>query len=431
MDDVSPHDGSLWSNPNITPTLYNRFVDRGLHFQNSVGETPLCCPGRAGLLTGLHTHNHGVTYNNGHLFHPAMHIGKALKDAGYASMFIGKYFNRNSGFTAAEWQRHGEGWTYLDVIKASNGDYFDYTVHTKTGNIHYDKHSTEMVAERAKLRFKATPANKPIFAVLSVYNLHAPNRPMPRFRDDPRCNGFPRYKPPSYNEQDVSDKPAFVQDLPRFTGSLANGWPMAGYCREMLGIDWMAKQVIDELQSEGRLDNTLLVFTADNGSHWGIHRLGQKKLTPWSAPVPLYMSWPAKWGSQQYEVTDAVSNIDMAPTFCALAGSCSLGPYPTGQSEPDGRSLVPILDDPTGPGLARVGVLESALLELRNWHAIRTSPDADIGFWHYVEWKNGFVELYNQVTDPFELENQASNPSLAGVRSDLSDKLAALFAEGR
>jgi len=206
---------------------------------------------------------------------------------------------------------------------------------------------------------------------------------------------------------------------------------MAGYCREMLGIDWMAKQVIDELQSEGRLDNTLLVFTADNGSHWGIHRLGQKKLTPWSAPVPLYMSWPAKWGSQQYEVTDAVSNIDMAPTFCALAGSCSLGPYPTGQSEPDGRSLVPILDDPTGPGLARVGVLESALLELRNWHAIRTSPDADIGFWHYVEWKNGFVELYNQVTDPFELENQASNPSLAGVRSDLSDKLAALFAEGR
>ncbi len=68
-----------------------------------------------------------------------MHIGKALKDAGYASMFIGKYFNRNSSFSATEWQRHGDGWTYLDVIKASNGDYFDYTVHTKTGNVHYDE----------------------------------------------------------------------------------------------------------------------------------------------------------------------------------------------------------------------------------------------------------------------------------------------------
>ena len=72
MDDVSPHDGRLWSDPTLTPTLYNYFVAHGLHFQNSVGETPLCCPGRAGLLTGLHTHNHGVISNNALLFHPGM-----------------------------------------------------------------------------------------------------------------------------------------------------------------------------------------------------------------------------------------------------------------------------------------------------------------------------------------------------------------------
>ncbi len=432
MDDVSPHDGRLWSDPTLTPTLYNYFVARGLHFQNSVGETPLCCPGRAGLLTGLHTHNHGVISNNALLFHPGMNIGKAMKDAGYASMYIGKYLNKNNRLSAAQWTQHGAGWTYLDAIKGWNGAFYNYTVHTKTGNVRYPTtHSTQMVAERAKMRFQATPAGTPIFAVLSPYNLHKPNVPMPQFANDHRCDSMPRYKPPNYNEADVSDKPPWVQSQPLMTGAKATGWPMVGFCHEMLGIDWLAKQVIDELAVEGRLDNTLLVFTADNGMTWGIHRIGQHKLTPYAAPVPLYMSWKAKWGTDQHEVTDAVSNIDLAPTFCALAGSCHLGPYPTGQTDPDGTSLLPILNDPGGSGLARKGVLESAFNGDRKWHAIRTSPDSDIGFWHYVEWFDGSRELYDLNADPFELTNQASNPAYATVKASLKTKLANLWAEGR
>ena len=294
MDDVSPHDGSLWSNPELTPTLYERFATQGLHFQNAIGETPVCCPGRAGLLTGLHTHNHGVIRNDARLFDPGMHIGKALKRAGYASMFIGKYLNLNRYLTAAEWVEHGRGWRYLDAIKGTNGAFYDYNVHTKTGNVHYeDTHSTEMVAQRAVMHFQETPIETPIFAVLSVYNLHKPNVPMAQFKGDARCDVMPVYKPPNYNEEDVSDKPLWVQEQPLLTGAYVDGWPMSHYCREMLGIDWLTKVIVDELEAEGRLDNTLLVFTADNGSHWGIHRIGQKKLTPYATPVPLYMSWPA------------------------------------------------------------------------------------------------------------------------------------------
>jgi arylsulfatase A-like enzyme len=242
---------------------------------------------------------------------------------------------------------------------------------------------------------------------------------------------MPRYKPPNYNEADVSDKPPWVQKQPLLTDSYANGWPMVRYCREMLGIDWMVKQVTAELSAEGRLSNTLLVFTADNGSHWGIHRIGQKKLTPYSAPVPLYMSWPAMWGSARHEIGDAVSNIDLAPTFCTLAASCTLGPYPTGQAQPDGKSLVPILNEPAGPGIARQGVLESAFGGERKWHGIRTTPDSDLGNWHYIQWADGSRELYDLDVDPFELENRAGNAAYAEIRKVLAGRLAALWAEGR
>src|SRR5687767_9265648 len=86
LDDLPPHDGRLWNDPVRTPTLYDMFVAHGTTFKNAIAETPLCCPGRAGMLTGLHTHNHGVTYNHIRLFNQGEHIGRKMKSAGYASM---------------------------------------------------------------------------------------------------------------------------------------------------------------------------------------------------------------------------------------------------------------------------------------------------------------------------------------------------------
>lgn len=440
MDDVSPHDGGLWSNPDLTPTLHDLFIAHGIHFTNSIGETPLCCPGRVGLLTGLHTHNHGVIVNDGRLFRPKMHIGKALGDAGYTTVYIGKYLNLNNRLTPRQWVQHGAGWTYLDAIVGANGAYYDYTVQTKQGLIPYGHvHSTRMVAERAVARLHSAPADAPVFAVLSVFNMHGPNTPMPEFKSDARCDTFPPWRPGNYNEADVSDKPPLIANLPLLPD--LSGWPLDGYCREILGIDWLVKTVIDELAAEGRLANTLLVFTADNGMTWGAHRIGQKKVTPYSTPVPLYMSWPSRWGDEPRDITDHVVNIDLAPTFCALAGeTCSLGPFPTGQEHPDGVSLLPLLDDPRTVSLGRDAVLESVWLDdqlretfggLPSWHALRTTAANPLGLWHYVEYDDGFRELYDLSTDPWELENRAADLALRDLRVRLANRLAELRQEGR
>jgi len=101
----------------------------------------------------------------------------------------------------------------FDGIYSANAAYYDYDVRTKdAGDIHYDDvHSTQMVTDRAVMRIRAVPANKPIFAILSVYNIHGPNIPLPvdqKLLD--KCNGMPPWWTPAYNEADVSDKPAYI-----------------------------------------------------------------------------------------------------------------------------------------------------------------------------------------------------------------------------
>lgn len=428
LDDVSPHDGRLWTDPDRTPNLHEQFVAHGVRFDRAVGETPMCCPGRANTLTGIHTQSTGVTENDVSPFDPSMHVGRQLKAAGYASMFIGKYMNRNETLSSSQWLDHQAGWTALDAIYGKP-TFEDYVVRTKEGDVPYPKtHSTQMIADRAVMRFQETPSSQPIFAMLAFYDLHGPNEPQPDFIGDPRCADIPPWKNPAFNEADVSDKPPAVQELPLLP--YGNGWPMVTYCEEMLGVDRYVGQVIDALRIQGRLDNTVLIFTADNGNAWGMHRLGQKKLWPYTTPLPLYVRWPGRWGDEPSVQAEVVSNIDLAPTFCALAG-CTLGPYSHNKDTADGLSLVGLLDG-SSRLLGRDAVLENHYgAQNDTWAALRTTKQFDPNrLWHYVEYADGFRELYELESDPWELENRAGDPGLTSVVRQLHERLGELRGEG-
>jgi len=286
-----------------------------------------------------------------------------------------------------------------------------------------------MVADRAVARFRETPADQPIFAVLSFYDLHLPNHPMPQFVGDPRCAEMPPWDTPAYNEADVSDKPAGIGVLPPLPHP--DGWPMTTYCEEMLGVDQAVGQVLAELEAQGRLANTVLVFTADNGVAWGVHRLGQRKQWPYTTPVPLMLRWPAGgWGDASVVNSELVSNIDLAPTFCELGG-CTLGPYGHAKAGPDGLSLVPLLEGRVDT-LGRDAILEESYGPHGNsWAGLRTTAAFDPTLrWHYVEYGNGFRELYELSADPWELDNVVDRAELEDLVSRLHDRLAELRAEG-
>ena len=261
---------------------------------------------------------------------------------------------------------------------------------------------------------------------MSIFDLHFPNRSQARFDDVRACRRIDPWVPPSYNERDVSDKPEYVRTRPRLKRSV---WSMTEYCEQMLGVDRAVAGVLRAQERRGRAADTLFIFTADNGATWGAHRLGQMKGVPYATPVPLAMRWEARWGTEPRVIPEAVSNIDLAPTICAIAG-CEMGPFADGRVGADGVDLLPLLDG-TVASLGRDVLREQAApLGFRpGFRGLRTTPSNPLGRWHYVEYDTGERELYDSIADPWELENVAEDPAHAEVAAALSERLALEFAE--
>jgi N-acetylglucosamine-6-sulfatase len=182
-----------------------------------------------------------------------------------------------------------------------------------------------------------------------------------------------------------------------------------------------------------------------------MHRMKRDKKTPYATQLPFYVSWPSQLGTGRAPVATRLQNIDLAPTLCELSG-CRLGPYPTGQRRPDGRSFARLLLG-TGPGPRRGAVLASFRTEgarVPRWYGVETtrhSPLAGRGCssassdgcrWSYVRYETGEVELYDisngpcwswregDPGDPCRLQNLARRPGLAGIRAELRRELARL-----
>jgi hypothetical protein len=300
------------------------------------------------------------------------------------------------------------------------------------------------------------PADAPLFAWLAPPNPHSPTEVAPRHAGA-ACDVQP-WRPPNYNEADVSDKPAWVQAIP--IGSSKNK-VLPRKCRSLLAVDDLIANVRGALATQGRLDNTLFVFTGDNGEASNEHRL-KGKGDPYQTTLPFLVSWPAQLGTSPLTIGERLQNIDLAPTFCALAG-CTMGPYPNGQITADGWSFADLLlgNDST---LGRDAVLEdmpSGNRPAPPWYAVTTTKQsplasqvcafADSGgcIWHYIEYPTtGEKELYDksngpcwtwqvgQAGDPCELDNLlrpdshwADDPSHASLLRSLQLRLGQLKIE--
>ena len=438
LDDLPAMDDVIWSK---LPTIRSMFLNRGIRFSDFHGETPLCCPGRANFLTGLHTHHHGVIDNDARLLDPSMTLATQLQDAGYFTAISGKYLNQMSLLRS----KHPPGWTRSAIM---NGAYYDYTMWLDGQPTFHDNdendYSTDVVRNHALRFIRSAPAHKPLFAMLTPYAVHAgfdaarvKHRnlpvPAPRHEEDARCTGMTGLVTPAYNEQDVSDKPAYVRSRPLTNGMRGpEGWPLQPLCESLLSVDAMLSDVRAELKAQGRLRRTLFILTADNGMTFGAHRL-PKKNSPYATGIPFFARWPERLGNVPATIDETLSNIDVAPTLCEVAG-CTLGPYATGQAGPDGMSFLRLLLE-RGGDLERDAILQShplasdAGLMMPPWYGLRTTAAHGLGRWHYVEYATGERELYDLTADPWELDNRAGLPEYAQEQRDLRRKLDEILAE--
>ena len=449
-DDQPALDGRLldWM-----PNVRSMFRERGVELTDFHSESPLCCPARAGYLTGQHTHNHGVIKNVAGLFvgPDRMTIATQLHGVGYHTMLAGKYLN-NWGTCCKG--TVPPGWDRFAVFDTDA--YYDYSI-LEDGDPTPERHghapsdySTDVLREKALAQLRSAPRNQPVLLWVAPYGPHSPNRPAPRYAST-RCQP-PAWAPPSYDEADVSDKPAYVRAAPRLR---ASAYDLVITCRTLLAVDDLVGALRSELKAESRWRDTLFVFAGDNGMTVGAHRL-VGKAAPYATDVPLLLSWPAQLGNRSRRIDARLQNIDLAPTLCEIAG-CQLGPYPNGQARPDGVSFAPLLLD-SGPAPSRPAVLDEMLVGFKKegiprWSAVTTtatSPLAHEGCtsaagggcrWHYIEYATGERELYDvsngpcvawfegAAGDPCELDNAVTDPERSDLVSDLRHTLASLRTE--
>lgn len=397
------------------------WFDAGVRYPHYSGNDPLCCPGRAAFLSGQYSKHHGVVENDGTPFDPTVTLATRLHDAGYWTAIAGKYLNGMSASTPPGWDR----------LAIFDGGYYDYTLYRDGvpephGAMAAD-YSTDVLADAAVGILRSAPSDQPVFLDLTPFAVHKPaasDDPLPtvapRHEKDPRCASVGVKGGPAYDEADVSDKPGIIRREP--LQPYAGGWPLIRACRALLSVDDMFARVRAELGAQGRLADTLFLFTADNGMTWGQHRWYGKQV-PYATPIPLYV----RWGTPSAHVnTSWVTNVDLAPSLAAVAGT-SMGMLTNGHGV-DGLDISSLFDG-TGT-LARTALYEERYdiaprtPAKSGWTAIRTTDRHPRGLWHYVEWATGERELYDLTNDPNEVTNLHRARGYATTERTLHDELA-------
>src|SRR5215203_2558518 len=352
-------------------------------------------------------------------------IATWLDDAGYDTMLISKYFNGydNTTYVPQGWNEwHG----YL-------GDYVQSDTYriNENGQIktYYRSqiHDTDLFADKAATFLQSTAGGAPFFMYLSTNAPHTPALAAKRHQSMFSDVALPN--PPSFNEADVSDKPAWMRNTPSLTsaevGSLRNRYRQR--LRSLQSVDEMVGRLVGVLREKGELSNTYIVFTSDNGLHLGEHRINQKKWTAYEEAirVPLLVRGPGV--PRGVGRSQMALNNDLAPTLASWAGL-------TPPSFVDGRSLGPLLSTSPPTSWRNAFLIEHWLDESGDPYAA-TIPDykaVRTGRFLFVKYATAEMELYDLSNDPYELQSlhESASSELKGRMATRLDALEGCVTQG-
>jgi arylsulfatase A-like enzyme len=401
----------------------------GATFRNSFVNFSLCCPSRSTFLTGQYAHNHRVwsnTHPNGgfdrfEALHEHNNLAVWLQNAGYTTALIGKYLNEYRD----QWPVV-PGWSEWHAAPEGYGVY-DYVLNNGGTETHYGDAPSDFkddVLTRKALSFvnRRAPHASPFFLWLTYtaphwappdpnpnppYDCRHAAKPAPRFAH--AFDSEPLPKPPNFNEADVSDKPQAIRYLGYLNSDQITDIQRKYRCalESLLSIDEGVRKLVGALRSAGELDNTLIIYTSDNGYFNGEHRIFDDKQHVYeeSIRVPLEIRGPGI--PQGITVYPSVINADLAPTIVDAAG---VNP----RLEMDGRSLIPVANDPA------IDANRELLIEEPSFKAVRTKR------YLYARYKTGEEELYDLKRDTFELQSLHADSAYADVKAQLEKRLAAL-----
>jgi N-acetylglucosamine-6-sulfatase len=399
------------------------------HVSSAYVDEPQCCPSRASILTGRYPQHTGVdTLRNGKNMNDKRTIATMLHSAGYRTGLFGKYLN---GYPFGRKPYTPPGWDDF-VAGVGSEDYYNYKLN-ENGHIHSygsgpKDYRTDVLTERARRFIRTTKQSQPFFAYLAVNAPHTDSkgRVVSAAQDSQACKGRTFPEPPNFNGRDTVSEPSWMsaeQPKPAFNMAIQR----AATCETLQGVDRAVTSVVDELQRTGRLQNTYIVFTSDNGYAFGEHRLvGKGDLYEASVRVPLVVRGPTVRPGTTDRLT---SNVDFVPSILDWArvrpprhfvdGTSFAGDLGGSKQRPDPQEvLLRGCRTQRGPGDDCGGYPSNMGF---NW-GLRTATDK------YVEYPDGYVQLFDLTADPWELTNLAPDPTQAPLVAQLHARLERLKA---
>ena len=409
-------DDQRWDTLDAMPVVQRELASRGVTFSHSFVSNPLCCPSRASILTGNYSHTTGVyrqttPYGAFPSFHDASTLATWMHDAGYRTGLFGKYIDAYqsdalNGYVPPGWDRwvafvHSGYYTYGLTVDG------EPEFHGEDPSTDY---STTVLGDAAERFILSAPEDQPLFTEFAPAAPHDPATPEPTF--DGSFRDIAKWRPPSYDEADVSDKPAYMQALPRLHSewmAWIDGLRRRQY-ETLQSVDVQIGRLLDALEETGRLENTLIVFTSDNGLLWGEHRW-MKKEVPYDEAlrVPMVVRYDPMAIEPRTD-DHLIVNVDIAPTIASIASV----PHPA----TEGMSMEPLLANPDAPWR------KDFLIEhmegsnpVPSYCGVRTETQK------YVRYATGERELYDLSEDPDEMVNLIDDPARSNDVATLDARL--------
>lgn len=416
-----------------TPNM-DRMATEGVHVQNAFVSTSLCSPSRASILSGQYAHNHKVVDNQSLIPEGTVFFPEYLqKEAGYQTGFIGKWHmgEHHSG------QR--PGFDFWASFKGQ-GVYYNPTINFNgTDEVHGDSaYVTDVLTNYAIDFISNRDKEKPFFLYLSHKGVHADFQPAKRhlgkYEEEPVAYP-PTMFPPGHERSTVSADQYNYDDLPNWAKAQRNSWHGVDYmyhgqinfedfyrryCETLLSVDESIGTVLDYLESEDLLENTVVIYMGDNGFSFGEHGLIDKRQAyEESMRVPMLAMGGGIPAASR--VSEVVQNVDVGPTVMDLAG---LGV----KAHMDGSSFKKLLYQESIPWRDTVYYeyfWERPFPQTPTVHAVRTSKYKFIRY-HGV-WD--INELYDIENDPNEMNNLIRNDDYREVAEELRSALFAWLSE--
>jgi len=450
-----------YGNEVIHTPVIDRLAERGVRFERMFAAYPVCAPNRASIVTGRYPTVHRLRANGMRLPERERTLMEVLRDAGYRTYGAGKmHFGPQWAFPADgsaimdpdpstaidpqppadafPWYGFDHVWLTEDHRTGPYGEHLashGYDVWDELHSASYPQHATEpspfpeehhqttWITDRAIDYLDQHPADRPFFLWVSYVHPHHPFNPPVPYDTMYRPEDMPL---PVWDEGEVARWP---EAYGKKYHALGGGHEAIGMDR-LADADWQrikafyygmtslidknVGRLVDTLEAQGRLQNTIVVFTADHGENLGDHHLLFKGTTydPVTR-VPFIVSWAGK--GQPGAVRETLcSSVDIMPTLLELVGVPCPEPSPV-----QGVSLVPAMEE-AGQRVCSAVLIENAGIR----RSVRTE-DALLT-WHGPATRG---ELYDLVADPACLHNLWDLPEARERQAALLYRLIQLMAE--